>query len=139
MKKILAICALGSYIFANNIIVNDPYVRQTPPNAKSTAFFLELTNKSNNDIALIKAESSLSNTTEIHDHIMENGKKMMMQVPKIIIKANSSTALKPGGKHIMALNLNQNVTENTKADLTLYFDDNSTITLKDIHSKHITK
>ncbi|MCR6570778.1 copper chaperone PCu(A)C [Campylobacter insulaenigrae] len=139
MKKILALCAFSSFIFANNIVVNDPYVRQTPPNAKSTAFFLELTNKSNNDIALIKAESSLSDTTEIHDHVMDNGKKMMMQIPQITIKANSSTTLKPGGKHIMALNLNQNITEDTKADLTLYFDDNSTIVIKDIHSKNIMK
>ncbi|MCR6594111.1 copper chaperone PCu(A)C [Campylobacter insulaenigrae] len=139
MKKILTLCAFSSFIFANNIVVNDPYVRQTPPNAKSTAFFLELINKSNNDIALIKAESSLSDTTEIHDHVMDNGKKMMMQIPQITIKANSSTTLKPGGKHIMALNLNQNITEDTKADLTLYFDDNSTIVIKDIHSKNIMK
>ncbi|AJC88058.1 copper chaperone PCu(A)C [Campylobacter insulaenigrae] len=139
MKKILALCAFSSFIFANNIVVNDPYVRQTPPNVKSTAFFLELTNKSNNDIALIKAESSLSDTTEIHDHVMDNGKKMMMQIPQITIKANSSTTLKPGGKHIMVLNLNQNITEDTKADLTLYFDDNSTIVIKDIHSKNIMK
>lgn len=139
MKKIFTICAMTSVIFANQIIINDPYVRQTPPNSKTTAFFLELKNTSNKDIKLIKAQSSLSNTTEIHDHIMENGAKKMVQIPEIIIKANSSEALKPGGKHIMVLNLDQNITPQTKADLILYFDDNTSVKLKDIPSKSIKK
>ncbi|MBT0816267.1 MULTISPECIES: copper chaperone PCu(A)C [Campylobacter] len=139
MKKILSLALLSTFTLANNITVNDPYVRQTPPNSKTTAFFLELKNNSNKDIKLIKAQSSLSDTAEIHDHIMENGKKMMIQIPQITIKANSSTKLKPGGKHIMVLNLKENITPQTKANLTLYFDDNSTIELKDIESRSIKK
>ncbi|EGG0462874.1 copper chaperone PCu(A)C [Campylobacter lari] len=139
MKKILSLALLSTFTLANNITVNDPYVRQTPPNSKTTAFFLELKNNSNQDIKLIKAQSSLSDTTEIHDHIMENGKKMMVQIPQITIKANSSAELKPGGMHIMVLNLKENITSQTKANLTLYFDDNSTIKLKDIKSRSIKK
>ncbi|HEC1793389.1 TPA: copper chaperone PCu(A)C [Campylobacter lari] len=139
MKKILSLALLSTFTLANNITVNDPYVRQTPPNSKTTAFFLELKNNSNQDIKLIKAQSSLSDTTEIHDHIMENGKKMMVQIPQITIKANSNAELKPGGKHIMVLNLKENITPQTKANLTLYFDDNSTIELKDIKSRSIKK
>ncbi|EAJ6143046.1 copper chaperone PCu(A)C [Campylobacter lari] len=139
MKKILSLALLSTFTLANNITVNDPYVRQTPPNSKTTAFFLELKNNSNQDIKLIKAQSSLSDTTEIHDHIMENGKKMMVQIPQITIKANSSAELKPGGMHIMVLNLKENITPQTKANLTLYFDDNSTIKLKDIKSRSIKK
>ncbi|EGK8008922.1 copper chaperone PCu(A)C [Campylobacter lari] len=139
MKKILSLALLSTFTLANNITVNDPYVRQTPPNSKTTAFFLELKNNSNQDIKLIKAQSSLSDTTEIHDHIMENGKKMMVQIPQITIKANSSAELKPGGMHIMVLNLKENITSQTKANLTLYFDDNSIIKLKDIKSRSIKK
>ncbi|CAM4140205.1 copper chaperone PCu(A)C [Campylobacter armoricus] len=139
MKKILSLCMLATFILANEITIEDPYVRQTPPNSKTTAFFLELKNNSDKDIKLVKAQSSLSDTTEIHDHIMENGKKMMVQIPQITIKANSSTQLKPGGKHIMVLNLKENITSQTKANLTLYFDDNSTIELKDISSRSIKK
>ncbi|AJC86583.1 copper chaperone PCu(A)C [Campylobacter sp. RM16704] len=139
MKKILSLSLLGTFLLANEITVSNPYVRQTPPNSKTTAFFLELKNNSNKDIKLIKAQSSLSDTAEIHDHIMENGKKMMVQIPQITIKANSSTQLKPGGKHIMVLNLKENITPQTKASLTLYFDDNSTIELKNINSRSIRK
>ncbi|OCX43483.1 hypothetical protein A7X81_00820 [Campylobacter ornithocola] len=139
MKKLLNLALLSTFALANNITVNNPYVRQTPPNSKTTAFFLELKNNSNQDIKLIKAQSSLSDTAEIHDHIVENGKKMMVQIPQIIIKAKSSTELKPGGKHIMVLNLKENITPQTKANLTLYFDDNSTIELKDIESRSIKK
>ncbi|ACM64457.2 TPA: copper chaperone PCu(A)C [Campylobacter lari] len=139
MKKILSLAILSTFAIANEIAINDPYVRQTPPNSKTTAIFLELKNNSDKDIKLIKAQSSLSDTTEIHDHIMENGKKMMVQIPQITIKANSSTELKPGGMHIMILNLKENITPQTKANLTLYFDDNSTIELKDIKSRSIKK
>ncbi|TXE80303.1 copper chaperone PCu(A)C [Campylobacter peloridis] len=139
MKKILSLCVLSSFILANEITINDPYVRQTPPNSKTTAFFMEIKNNSDKDVKLIKAQSSLSDTTEIHDHIMENGKKMMVQIPQITIKAHSSAILQPGGMHIMVLNLNQNITQDTKANLTLYFDDNSTIKLENINSKSIKK
>ncbi|MCV3487898.1 copper chaperone PCu(A)C [Campylobacter lari] len=139
MKKLLSLAILSTFAIANEITINDPYVRQTPPNSKTTAIFLKLKNNSDKDIKLIKAQSSLSDTTEIHDHIMENGKKMMVQIPQITIKANSSAELKPGGMHIMILNLKENITPQTKANLTLYFDDNSTIELKDIKSKSIKK
>ncbi|EAK9946863.1 copper chaperone PCu(A)C [Campylobacter lari] len=139
MKKLLSLTILSAFAIANEVTINDPYVRQTPPNSKTTAFFLELKNNSDKDIKLIKAQSSLSDTTEIHDHIVENGKKMMVQIPQITIKAKSSTELKPGGKHIMVLNLKENITPQTKANLTLYFDDNSTIELKDIKSRNIKK
>ncbi|MCV3346363.1 copper chaperone PCu(A)C [Campylobacter lari] len=139
MKKLLSLTILSTFAIANEVTINDPYVRQTPPNSKTTAFFLELKNNSDKDIKLIKAQSSLSDTTEIHDHIVENGKKMMVQIPQITIKAKSSTELKPGGKHIMVLNLKENITPQTKANLTLYFDDNSTIELKDIKSRSIKK
>ncbi|WP_243694465.1 hypothetical protein [Campylobacter volucris] len=39
MKKILALCIFSSFLFANDIVINNPYVKQTPPNAKATAFF----------------------------------------------------------------------------------------------------
>ncbi|EAK0812175.1 copper chaperone PCu(A)C [Campylobacter lari] len=139
MKKLLSLAILSTFAFSNQITINDPYVRQTPPNSKTTAFFLELKNNSNKDIKLIKAQSSLSDIAEIHDHIMKDGKKMMVQIPQITIKANSSTELKPGGMHIMILNLKENITPQTKANLTLYFDDNSTIELKDIESRSIKK
>ncbi|WP_257935940.1 copper chaperone PCu(A)C [Campylobacter lari] len=139
MKKLLSLTILSAFAIANEVTINDPYIRQTPPNSKTTAFFLELKNNSDKDIKLIKAQSSLSDTTEIHDHIVENGKKMMVQIPQITIKAKSSTELKPGGKHIMVLNLKENITPQTKANLTLYFDDNSTIELKDIKSRNIKK
>ncbi|EGO0809525.1 copper chaperone PCu(A)C [Campylobacter lari] len=139
MKKLLSLAILSTFAIANEITINDPYVRQTPPNSKTTAIFLELKNNSDKDIKLIKAQSSLSDTTEIHDHIMENSKKMMVQIPQITIKANSSAELKPGGMHIMILNLKENITPQTKANLTLYFDDNSTIELKDIKSRSIKK
>ncbi|ENC9217956.1 copper chaperone PCu(A)C [Campylobacter lari] len=139
MKKLLSLAILSTFAIANEITINDPYVRQTPTNSKTTAIFLKLKNNSDKDIKLIKAQSSLSDTTEIHDHIMENGKKMMVQIPQITIKANSSAELKPGGMHIMILNLKENITPQTKANLTLYFDDNSTIKLKDIKSRSIKK
>lgn len=62
---------------------------------------------------------------------------MMIQVPKILIKANSSIELKPGGYHIMVLNLKNKIDANTSANITLYFDNNQSIELKNVTSKGI--
>ena len=70
---------------------------------------------------------------ELHKH----GMKAMIQIPEIPVKAHSSTELKPGSYHIMLFKLNQAIDENTKANLTLTFDNNQSLEVRDIGSKKL--
>lgn len=123
MKKLaLAFLLLGASLFASSIKVENAYVRATPPNLPNSAAFMELKNKTNQDIALTWAKSNVSSVAELHTHDMKDGVMMMYQVPKIDIKANSTTVLQPGGFHVMLIDLMQKpLKPNDEITLTLGF------------------
>lgn len=142
MKKILILSAFIVNLWAltqENLSIENAYIKQTPPNAKTTAIFLTIKNDSDKDIFLLKAKTNLSEISELHTHANENGKMIMKEVPNIEIKAHSSIELKPGGLHIMIFDIKNQIDENTQTDLTLYFDNNQSIELKNIPSKELMK
>lgn len=132
MKKIITLLvALSLGLLASNIQVEDAYARATPPGLPNSASFMSIKNISDKDIALINAKSSIANAVELHTHDMKDGKMMMYQVPKIDIKANTSTVLKPGGFHIMFIGLKQKpLKEGQNVDLELHFSNGEKVALE---------
>lgn len=115
---------------ADSIEVSDPYVRMVPPTAPATAAFMELKNTSGKDHALVSAKAYINKTTELHNHIHDNGVMRMRQVQKIDLPAGQSTALKPGGFHIMLIGLDAPVQKDQNIKIDLTFDDGSTKTIE---------
>ena len=115
---------------AEMVEVSNPYVRMVPPNAPATAAFMELKNTSGKDHALVSAKAYINKTTELHNHIHDNGVMRMRQVQKIDLPAGQSTALKPGGFHIMLIGLDAPVEKDQKIKIDLTFDDGSTKTIE---------
>lgn len=134
-KKIFILGLLSLSLSATKIEFENAYIKQTPPNSKNTAIFLTLTNKSEKEVALIHATSNLSDKIELHTHTHKDKKMSMIQIPKITISPNSFTELKPGSYHIMLFDLKNPVNADTKANLTLYFDDNTSLKIEQIPSK----
>ena len=116
-----AVSAAGS---ADSVNVVDPYVRMMPPGAKATAAFMMLKNAGDKDAKLVKAETTIAKTAELHTHTNENGVMKMRQVPAIEIKAKGETALKPGSYHVMLIDPAA-LKEGDKVAITLGFDDGS--------------
>ncbi len=129
MKKLLfTLSFASSLLLAQSIKVEDAYTRATPPHVKNSAAFMKLKNNSDKDISLLSASSDVSNITELHTHGKKDGVMKMYQVPKIDIKAKSSTILKPGGFHIMLIGLkNKSLKEGQKANLVLNFSNGEKI------------
>lgn len=137
MKKILFSLTLGTCLFAGNIIVDNPYVKITPPNAKNSAIFMQIENTSDNDIKLIGAKSDFANSTEIHTHINEDSMMKMVKIDEIIIPAKGKVELKPKSHHVMLMGIKNAVDKDTKVNLELDFDNGEKVEIKDIPSKEI--
>lgn len=116
--------------FAKGISVDDPYVREVPPGVPTSASFLILKNDSDKEIALIKATSDVAKDVELHEHVHKDGMMEMRQVQKISVPANGTTALKPGGYHIMLIGLTRKIKSGDVVDLALEFDDGSKQAIK---------
>lgn len=110
---------------ADSVTVAAAQVRLMPPGAKATAAFMTLKNAGDKDIRLVKAESPIAKTAELHTHINDGGVMRMRQVADIAIKARGEAALQPGGYHIMLIDPAAGVKEGDKVAITLGFADGS--------------
>ena len=107
---------------ADSITVVDPYVRMAPPGAMATAAFMVLKNDGGKDAKLVRAENSVSKITELHTHLNEGGVMKMRQVPAVELPAGKTVELKPGGYHVMLMDLKQQVKEGDTVPLTLVIE-----------------
>jgi copper(I)-binding protein len=139
LKKLLLLTVFISLnLFANQIEVEDAYVRAVPPSVPNSASFMKITNKSAKTIYLQSASSNIAKNVELHEHTMSNGMMKMQQVKEIEIPANSTVELKPGGLHVMLLGLNKKLKPQEKVEsITLNFSNETSITLKDIPVKSV--
>ena len=102
------------------IIVADPWVRATVPQQTGTGAFMKLT--SEKDTTLVAADSPVAEHVEVHEMVMENNVMKMREVAGVPLSAEQTVELKPGGYHIMFIDLHQQVKEGEQVPLTLTFE-----------------
>jgi len=130
MKYFVLLVFLFSTLSAQEEIQVEKYkIRLVPAPSKSSAMFCKILNNSSKDIALIKAESSISKTVELHGMVMEGQEMKMRPVEKFLIKAKSSLELKPGSFHVMFIDLKQPLKLGEKHKVTFSFDNGQKIQL----------
>lgn len=104
---------------ASSIIVNDAYIRATPPNIPNSAAFMIVMNDTEEDLAIVGATSEVAIKVELHAHDMVNGMMKMHHVANINLNAKSHILFAPGSFHIMFLGLNKSLKEGDKVNFTL--------------------
>ena len=106
---LLSLLGIG-VVFAQSMAemgVTNGWIRATPPNAKMGAAYLTVMNQQDQADALIGASSPLAEIVEIHNVKEENGMMKMYPVDSLEVPAKGMVMLKPGGYHIMLINLKQ--------------------------------
>ena len=100
-----------------------PWTRATAPTAKSGGGFMTITNKGSTADRLVAARSTVSAKVEIHEMKMDGSVMRMRELEKgLDIPAGATVALKPGGFHIMFMELKAPFAVNGKVPLTLVFE-----------------
>ncbi|GAA5529976.1 copper chaperone PCu(A)C [Herpetosiphon gulosus] len=79
---------------------------------------------------LISASTDVAGKVELHTVVADGDVMRMEQVEKIEVPANGEALLKPGGFHVMLLEVKQDLKVGDTIDLTLTFEKAGTITLK---------
>lgn len=110
---------------ADSLSVSDLYVRAVPPGQPNSAAFMTIRNDGATNHAVVGAESPASKIVELHTHVEDGGVMKMRRIEKIEVPAQGETLLKPGGLHVMLIDLNEGLKEGTSIPLTLVFEDGS--------------
>jgi len=87
------------------VTVKDAWVRGTVPAQKTSAGYLTLT--STEDAKVVGAASPVARKAEIHASMMMGGVNHMHAVDMIKLPAGQPVELKPGGQHVMLMQLNR--------------------------------
>ena len=103
------------------VTVSDAWVRGTVPGQKATGAFMN--RKSASDAALVSASSPAAGIVEIHEMAMDGGVMKMRAVEKLPLPAGKPVDLKPGGYHVMLMDLKQPLKEGDTVPVTLAFTD----------------
>ena len=111
---------------AAGVKVEGAYVRAVPPNSPATAAFMTLVNDTDKPVRLIGGSAPFAGmaapmvtTHEDHDGKMAMG---MKDVPSLVVPAHGKLELKPGGDHLMLMDLTSVPKEGETVTLTLRFD-----------------
>ncbi len=116
----LALAAFGFVVVApawSQVTVTDAWVRGTVPSQTVTGAFMKL--HSAKDAAVVSAESPAAGTVEMHEMRMENDVARMRHIDRLPLSAGETVELRPGGYHLMLIDLKQALKTGDRVPLTL--------------------
>lgn len=116
------LCFLAGCSQANEgVTISDAWVRAMAPGQKVGAAYLTL--KSAAETTLVKAESPVAGSVEIHSMTMNDGVMKMRMLDALPLPAGKTVKLEPGGFHLMLFDLKQPLKAGEKVEFVLHFKD----------------
>ena len=101
--------------------VDGAWARASVQGQKGTGAFMRLTAKEG--ARLVRAESPAAGVTEVHEMKVEGDIMKMRAVPTLDLPAGKTVELKPGGYHVMLMDLKAPLMKDTSVPITLVFQD----------------
>jgi copper(I)-binding protein len=119
MKKALSVLSLSllASLAHAQVTVSEAWVRATVAQQKATGAFMQL--QSAQDAKLVSAQSPVAGVTEVHEMAMDNGVMKMRPIPFLALPAGKAVELKPGGYHVMLMDLKGQVKDGDTVPVTL--------------------
>ena len=104
------------------VVVRDAWIREPPPRSPA-AGYLVLENRGGNPVALVAVATEAAERAEIHVMEYKDDRMKMRRVAKLQIPAGEEVALKPGGTHLMLMELRRPLRDGDEVELVLRFGD----------------
>lgn len=123
MKHLFLACslALASSAWAQSPVqVQDAWARATVANQSATGAFMKLTAPA--AARLIEVRSPVAGIVEVHEMKLEGDVMRMRAVSALPLPAGQTVELKPGGYHVMLMDLKGPVKAGDAVPLTLVFE-----------------
>ena len=118
--------ALSTLIFcaaaSAQVTITEPWVRGTVPQQKASGLFMRI--DAEQHVRLLGGSSPVAGVVEVHEMAMQ-GEVMKMRALShgLEIAKGHSLVLKPGGYHVMLMELKQQLKAGDRVSVTLTFED----------------
>lgn len=104
-----------------DVVVSGAWVRGTVPGQRATGAFMQL--ESSGDASLVAVATPVARLAEIHTMAQEGGVMKMRPIDSLALPAGKTVELRPGGYHVMLLDLTQPLKEGDSVPVVLTFAD----------------
>ena len=121
MKKVLLFSLFVAAPAWAQVEIDKPWVRATAAGAKVAAGYLVVRNNTGAADRLLSAESPAAARVETHISVKDGDIVRMREVKGYDVPANGSLELKPGGSHLMFIDIRQPFKEGGKVPVVLRF------------------
>ena len=109
--------AMTAIVVQSEVTIKDAWVRATVPQQMATGAFFQI--QSSKDVRLVSVQTPAAGIAEIHEMKMENNVMKMRSVEYLDLTAGKMVELKPGGFHLMLMDLKVQVKAGDVIPLTL--------------------
>lgn len=90
---------------AQDLYIEDAWVRALPPVKNVTAAYMVVVNDSDSAAAVVGGRADIAGSVEIHRSREVDGYMRMEQLPGFAVAAGERVELAPGGTHLMLMDL----------------------------------
>ena len=119
---LLVIIGCGQEHTGDPIVVRDAWIREPPPRSPA-AGYLVIENRGGDPVELVAVATEAAEQTEIHVMEYKDDRMTMRRVAKLQVPAGEEVALKPGGTHLMLVELRRPLRDGDEVELVLRFGD----------------
>jgi copper(I)-binding protein len=117
----IATLLLTTVALAQEVAITAPWARATVPGQKATGAFMTLTAKQ--ATRLVAISTPVAGVTEIHEMKMDKDVMRMSAVAALDLPTGKVVELKPGGYHVMLMDLKSPLADQSTIAMTLTFED----------------
>jgi hypothetical protein len=119
MRYWLMLLVLAASPVCAQVSVEQPWSRATPPGAKIGVGFMRLKNAGSAAARVVGASSPVAGRVEMHVTTRDGDVMRMRQVESFDVPAGGAFELKPGGAHLMLMDLQRPLQQGERVPLTL--------------------
>ena len=119
----LTACGSGSESIETKprVEVSGQWARTSPAATTMGAAYMTLNSHTDDQLVSASVDKSVAMMTEVHEIVMVDGAMKMQQVSSVPVLAGTATELKPGGYHIMFMQLAKPLKTGESFQVTLTF------------------
>ena len=118
---LLAVIGSASASAWAQVKIDNAWARATVQGQKATGAFMKIT--APQATRLVGVSSPVAGVAEVHEMKMDGGVMKMRAMPALELPANQMVELKPGGYHLMLMDLKAPLAKDSSVALTLTFKD----------------
>lgn len=120
----------AGHAMAEGVMAHGAWVRLVPPVAKNSAAYLEIQNTGDKVLQIESAESPVAEVVEVHQTSMADGVMRMSEVKGLQVPVDGKVTMKPGGYHVMLINLKEPLQKGQIVPVTIKFTAGQELTVQ---------